>query len=237
VPLCALSYILPTFAALAANGDWRSWGESYFTTAAIKIGGDWLGASMAAGGLISNICILLTTMLSQSRLPMVLAEDGLFPNVFRQRHPRFGSPVASLVITGTVLTGFCALPLDELIGIYALVQSIAYLLIYATLLKLRSKPDESEGTGFRIPLAPSGLLLMILPSVLICIFVIQRGIFPDGNSDDSRIWLHLLIFASGPITYALLRWRRGRLESWSEEPNSSPYRSAESENPQPISDK
>ena len=92
VPACALSYILPTLAALAANGDWRDWSESYFATAALKVGGPFLGAAMAAGGLVSNACILLVTILAQSRLPMVLADDGMFPRSFARTHPRYGTP-------------------------------------------------------------------------------------------------------------------------------------------------
>src|SRR5262249_39957591 len=34
VPLCAVSYIAPTLAALAAAGDWKSWGEAHFLDAA-----------------------------------------------------------------------------------------------------------------------------------------------------------------------------------------------------------
>jgi|SoiMetStandDraft_5_1073268.scaffolds.fasta_scaffold32298_1 amino acid transporter len=235
VPLCALSYIAPTFAGLAANGDWRDWGESYFTTSAAKIGGAWLGAFMAAGALVSNMSILLTTMLSQSRLPMVLAEDGLFPRIFERRHPRFGSPVASLVVTGMALTGFCVLRLDELIGIYAIVQSIAYLLIYATLIKLRYKSDKTDGTGFRIPVGVGGLVLMVLPSAMIGVFVVYRGVFTEGNSDAGRILLHLLIFASGPITFFLARLRRRKLKSEPGETTPSRLNMAESENPQPAS--
>src|SRR5579862_4427576 len=121
--LCSLSYVIPTFLALAANGDWRNWGESYFMVAAARIGGPWLGALMAAGGLISNCSLVVATILSQSRLPMVLAEDGLFPRVFQRTHARFGTPVASLIVTGIALTALCALNFMELVSIYALVQS------------------------------------------------------------------------------------------------------------------
>src|SRR5262249_15843759 len=146
---------------------------------------------------------------------------------------RFGSPIASLVVTGVALTGFCALRIGELIGIYALVQSLAYLLIYATLFKLRSKPDESDGAGFRIPLRTGGLLLIVLPSILIGAFVIQRSILPDGDLDARRSILHLLILASGPITYFLTRRRRGGLGGQ----GSSDFRSVEMKNPSPTSTK
>lgn len=231
VPLCALSYILPTLAALAASGDWRNWGESYYTTAAAKIGGPWLGVCMAAGGLVSNACILLATILSQSRLPMVLAEDGLFPRMFVRRHPRFGTPVVSLIVTGIVLTGLCALRFKELVGIFALVQSLAYLLIYATLFKLRAKPAESGGSTFRIPLRTVGLSIMVVPSVLISALVIQQSLFPKDNSGALRALTYLLIFASGPLTYALARRRRSEMERESGARSASHSETAEAENP------
>src|SRR5207249_5056796 len=120
--MTAGSYIFPTFAALAAKGDWSRWGESYFTVVARAIGGPLLGTAMAAGALLSFACLLLVTTLGQSRLPMVMAEDGLFPAVFRKTHARFGTPIVSLVVGGVVLSGLCCLPFADLAGWFALVQ-------------------------------------------------------------------------------------------------------------------
>jgi amino acid transporter len=205
VPLCALSYILPTLAALAASGDWSQWGESHYVVAAAEIGGPWLGAAMALGGLVSNAGILMVTILGQSRLPMVLAADGLFPPIFRRVHPRFGTPIASLVLTGVFLTALCGFKFSQLAGVYSLVQSLSYLLIYAALFRLRSRFAEASPTGFRIPLGTAGLALMVAPSVLIVSLVVWQGILPRGALDTRQALWDIGIFASGPLTYALFR--------------------------------
>jgi len=210
VPMCALTYILPTLAALAANGDWRDWGESHYVAAAAAIGGPFLGAAMAAGGLVSNAVILMVTILGQSRLPVVLAQDGFFPPGFRRIHPRFGTPVVSLVVTGVVLTLMCRFRFAQLAGLYSLVQSLSYLLIYAALFRLRARAKSAEGSpspadGFRIPLGTAGLVLLFLPSLALVALVIRHGLWPDGRLDEGQALLDVAIFTSGPLTYFLFR--------------------------------
>src|SRR4029453_10730901 len=135
------------------------------------IGGPLLGGAMAAAGLASQVCLLLVTMLGQSRLPMVLAADGFFPAVFRKTHPRFGTPVASLLLGAVVLTGLCGFRFSQLAGMYALVQALAYMLIYATLFRLRSQEarvgNPPTRSGFRIPLGTLGLAVMAAPSAVL----------------------------------------------------------------------
>lgn len=208
VPLCALSYVLPTVAALAATGGWRSWGEAHFVTAASQVGGPWLGAAMAAGGLASNAGILMVTVLGQSRLPMVLAEDGFFPAWLRTRHPRFGTPTASLVVTGVVLTLLCRLPFAQLVAAYAVAQCLMQLLIYASLFKLRQQAPHAPGAGFRIPLGTPGLCAMVAPGVLIGLLVVREGVFPGGSLDALQARVIALVVASGPVMYALARRAR-----------------------------
>jgi amino acid transporter len=206
VPMTALSYILPTLAALAAKDDWSAWGEAHFSAAAEAVGGPALGAAMAAGGLASNACLLMVTILGQSRLPMVLAHDGLFPRVFGRTHPRFGSPVPALVLGAVVLTPLCGLRFAQLAGVYALVQALAYLLIYATLFRLRAR-GTGGGEGFRIPLRTGGLALMVAPAAILVAALLVRGIWHDGSFDTQQALIDLAIFASGPLTYALFRRR------------------------------
>src|SRR6266704_2950222 len=164
VPMTAGSYIIPTFAALAGHGHWSEWGESYFSVAAQALGGPVLGMVMAAGGLVSSTCLLMVTILGQSRLPMVMAEDGLFPKVFARTHPRFGTPTVSLLVGGLVLTPLVYGKFSYLPAMFSMVQLLAYLLIFGALLRLRSHPPGPTPSGargqFRIPLGTRGLVLM-----------------------------------------------------------------------------
>jgi amino acid transporter len=208
VPMIALSYILPTVAALAANGDWTEWTEAHFSAAAAAIGGPILGAAMAAGGLLSNACLLLVTVLGQSRLPLVLAEDGLFPSWLGRRHARFGTPVASLVAGGMVLTALCVLPFAKLAGLFSLVQVLCYMLIYASLFRLRARPAEGIAGGFRIPLGRLGLVVMTAPSVALAVLVIFQSLRRGEGFDAVQAAIAVAVFASGPVSYAIFRKER-----------------------------
>lgn len=218
VPMAAGSYIIPTFAALAGHGHWSEWGESYFSVAAQALGGPALGAAMAAGGLVSSMCLLMVTTLGQSRLPMVLAEDGLFPRIFARRHPRFETPTVSLVVGGVVLSLLVLVRFSYLAGLFSIVQVLAYLLIFGSLLRLRSHAPVAESPSdaapeeapFRIPLGTAGLALMMVPSLILSGMVIVESIWPDGAFDKWQAGKVLLVFASGPVTYLAFKMTRRR---------------------------
>jgi amino acid transporter len=208
VPLVALSYIIPTAAALAAHNDWTEWGTAHFSAAAAAVGGPALGDAMAAGGLASNACLLLVTVLGQSRLPVVLAEDGLFPRAFRRVDRRFGSPVMSLLVGGVVLTALCVIPFAPLAGLFSMVQVMSYMLIYASLFRLRARPAAGAAGGFRIPVSRAGLVLMTAPSVALAVLVIYQSLLGSEGFGWKAAGLALAVFGSGPISYLFFRKKR-----------------------------
>jgi amino acid transporter len=221
LPMTVGSYIIPTFAALAAGDNWTGWKESYFMDAAHQIGGSLLGNGMAAGGLVSDACLLMVTILGQSRLPMVLAEDGSFPRAFKRTHRRFGTPTMSLFVGSLCLSGLVLFRFDLLATLFTFVQVLAYLFIYASLLKLRWKTSGVEAVQtalgpeggrrpFRIPLGITGVTLMMLPSLLLALFAIAGGVWHDGGFDGEQAFWEAVILASGPITFVLFRWWASR---------------------------
>jgi amino acid transporter len=210
VPMVVLSYLIPTVIGLAACDDWSRWGEAHFSVLARAMGGPALGALMTIGGLVSNVCLLMVTILGQSRLPMVMAEDGLFPRAFQRVGRRFGTPVLSLVTGAALLSLLIRERFDELAGLFSLVQVLAYCLICAALLRLRDRPPAaaSRPAGFRIPLGRTALILMMIPTFLIACFVLLERFWNAGVLDARRFGLDLLAFASGPATYLLFRKKR-----------------------------
>ena len=213
VPMASLSYILPTFAALAGNGHWNEWRESYFSVAAQALGGPALGMAMAAGGLVSSTCLLMVTILGQSRLPMVMAEDGLFPKGFARTHPRFGTPTVSLLVGGLILTPVVYLKFEKLAGVFSVVQVLAYLLIFAALLRLRAHAPPQQamsaagagGRPFRIPLGTVGLVLMIIPCVILSALAVVQSVLTDGAFDAWKGLYILGVLATGPATFLVFR--------------------------------
>ena len=112
--------------------------------------------------------------------------------------------MVSLLVTGVVLTVMCQFRFAQLAGLYSLVQSLSYLLIYAALFRLRSR--EGEGTeGFRIPVGTFGLALMAAPSVALVTLVVRQGLWPGGVLNTGQALLDLALFTSGPLTYVLFR--------------------------------
>ena len=214
VPMAVLSYFVPTLIGLAAADDWSQWGEAHFSVIAGLLGGPALAAFMTFGGLVSNVALIMSTILGQSRLPMVLAEDRLFPAFFSRVSRRRGTPVVSLVVGGLLLSALAREGFADLTGLFSLVQVMAYILIYAALLRLRrqrvaaSAAAPSAPRPFTIPLGERGLILMMIPSLIITAFVVRQRIMPGGVFDGRQTVLDLLVFASGPATFFLFRRRR-----------------------------
>jgi amino acid transporter len=105
VPLAAVIYFLPMAAGLAALGNWKEWQAAYLVTAGRLLGGSSMEWAMFSGAAICAFVLLDATVLSVSRVPFTMAEDGFLHSSLAQLHPRFGTPVLAIVIS----TVFCSL--------------------------------------------------------------------------------------------------------------------------------
>jgi APA family basic amino acid/polyamine antiporter len=125
---------------------------------------------IAAGGLAGMTSVILITLLSQARIFLAMARDGLLPrNVFGSVHHRFRTPHISTMVTGGIIAVVAAftpiLVLEEMVNIGTL---FAFIIVCAAVLLLRkSNPDAVR--PFRTPaawlVAPAGIgvnLIMML---------------------------------------------------------------------------
>jgi APA family basic amino acid/polyamine antiporter len=125
---------------------------------------------IATGALAGMTSVILITMLSQARIFLAMARDGLLPpSVFGAVHPRFRTPHLSTVITGGILCVVTALtPIDLLFNMVNIGTLLAFSIVCAAVLLLRiRRPDAPR--PFRCPavyvVAPLGIgvnLLMML---------------------------------------------------------------------------
>jgi len=85
--------------SLAALGDWEKWHTGYFSDARAA---DWralAGFAMTIAAMITNLSLLNATVLTSTRMPSTMAEDGYLPAAFSARHPRYGTPWIAIIVS------------------------------------------------------------------------------------------------------------------------------------------
>jgi len=166
VPLAVITFVLPIASGLASLGNWAHWDTGYIVTAARLIGGAWLEGAMFAAAAVCTFVLLDSTVLSATRVPFTMAEDGYLHPSLAILSERFGTPVRAILISVAVCSVLALGSLTQLIAIYAWFRVSTSLLTLISLWRLRSlKPDLSR--AFRVPGGKGGLaLVVILPTLL-----------------------------------------------------------------------
>jgi amino acid transporter len=161
VPLSIATYFLPTFAGLAALGNWQDWRTGYFSQAAALIGGPWLGSWMTLAAMIGNVALLNSTVLTTTRMPFAMAEDGYLPSILARHHARYGTPWISILVSAVIYASLALHTLGQLISIYIWLRAATTVLTVLSAWGMRRKyPDLAR--PFRIPGGRLGLWLSIL---------------------------------------------------------------------------
>ena len=129
-------------------------------------------ALIAVGGLAGMTSVLLVLFLSQARIFMAMARDGLLPQIFGTVHPRFRTPHIATMVTGLVICVTAAFtPIYELEEMVNVGTLMAFVMVCAAVLVLRFQRPEVH-RPFRCPLiyviAPLGIgvnltLMLFLP--------------------------------------------------------------------------
>lgn len=132
----------------------------------------WATVLIAGGGLAGMTSVLLVTFLSQARIFMAMARDGLLPKFFGEVHKTYGTPHWGTLITGAAMCLVAALtPIEALAEMVNIGTLFAFAVVCAAVLILRIKHPEIK-RPFTCPfiyvVAPLGIavnvtLMLFLP--------------------------------------------------------------------------
>src|SRR5262249_4929228 len=208
VPMSIAAYFLPTAASLAALNNWQDWGSGYFSEAARLIGGPSLALAMTLAAAVANVCLLNSTVLATTRMPFALAEDGFFPAQLTLLHPRFGTPVASILISAVVYALLAIHSLTQLIAIYAWLRVATTLMTAVSGWRLRKTHADLERT-FRIPGGKAGLFYSVAAPVLMGVVAVAGSIL---SADRFALLWGPLALILGPVAYLFLRRKNSASE-------------------------
>jgi amino acid transporter len=196
VPMSIAVYFLPTLASLAALGNWQSWHTRYFSDAAQLIGGPWLGAWMTVAAMITNISLLNATVLTSTRMPFAMAEDGYLPTTLTATHARYGTPWIAIV-TSAVIYGFLSLlSLTQLISVYSWLRIATTVLTVLAAWQLRRRQPGLK-RPFVIPWGRAGLVYAVLAPVVMSVVAML------GSDRYGTMW-GMAALAVGPVVYMVL---------------------------------
>ncbi|HEU4369825.1 MAG TPA: APC family permease [Methylomirabilota bacterium] len=172
LPVIAAAYVLPVGAVLAAGAtNWSAWETGALPALAAAVGGAWLGHAVALGAVVSAAGLFLTLLLTNSRLPYVLARDGLMPAGLAAVHPRFGTPWVAVVVSAVLYAAFAAFSFKELIVLNVWLYSLALLVELAAFVRLRVREPElarpwrvpgSLGTACAVAAVPAAVALLAM---------------------------------------------------------------------------
>jgi amino acid transporter len=197
VPMSIAVYFLPTFASLAALGNWHEWHTRYFSDAAQLIGGPWLGSWMTIAAMVTNVALLNATVLASTRMPFAMAEDGYLPPVLTGIHQRFGTPWVA-IITSSVVYGLLAFhSLVQLITIYNWLRVATTIMTVLAAWQLRRKRPELP-RSFVVPGGKPGLMVAVVA------VVVMSAVALLGSDKYGLRWGPVAL-AAGPVVYWILR--------------------------------
>jgi amino acid transporter len=201
--LVTVTYILPLAAMAMAGLSPGSFSTGDWTTAARALGGPWLGVAVVAGGAITGVGMFNALVMSYSRLPMAMAEEGMLPLVVAKRNSR-GVPWVSVVLCGLAWGLALKLPFERLISIDLILYGSSLLLEFVALAVLRIREPDLE-RPFKAGNFAVACLLGAGPAVLI-------GYALYASRDEKIIGTtSALLFAVGvSLLGPLLYWATAR---------------------------
>jgi amino acid transporter len=159
------------------------------------MGGPWLANLVAAGAVIATAGLFLSLLLTNSRLPYVLALAGQMPAALGRLHPRFGTPWGAVVLSSACYSLCAFWSFKELIVLNIWLYSITLLLEMAAFVALRLR-EPGLPRPWRVGGGATGMwLAAVLPSLCCLLAMATAG------------WLNTAVGVAaaltGPLAYAL----------------------------------
>jgi APA family basic amino acid/polyamine antiporter len=154
-----------------------------------QVGLPWAQFLISLGAIAGITSVLLVMMLSQPRVILAMARDGLVPrNFFAAIHERFRTPWKSTIITGIFVATLAAfLPLRVLAELVNIGTLFAFVVVCAAVLIMR-RTNPNAPRPFRVPFVPLTPILGILTCTLLMFSL------PAENWWRLIIWLAIGFF-------------------------------------------
>jgi len=204
VAIVGLSYVLPVLAVWVTGLPAASFETGSWADIARMLGGNWLRVALVAGGMMSGFGMFNALVMSYSRLPLAMAQDGMLPSVFAKVHPRSRAPWVAILVCAIGWALCLNLGFERLVTIDILVYGLSLTLEFVALVALRIREPELP-RQFRVPGGLAGAVMVGVCPVLLLGFAISQG-QQEQIAGISSLWFGALLVAAGLVVYGLKEW-------------------------------
>ncbi len=200
--LVALTYVLPLAAVGLAGIPAGQFSTGAWTDAARELVGPWLALCVVLGGTINGAGMFNALMMSYTRVPFALAEEGLLPEVVERKN-RWGVPWVSVVLCSVGWALALRLSFERLISIDLVLYGGSLMLEFVALVVLRVK-EPGLARPFKVPGGILGAVAMgVGPAALIGFALwAARG---EKVAGLPALGFAAIVAVMGPVVYLVAR--------------------------------
>jgi amino acid transporter len=181
VILVSLTYVVPFAAvylagvpAAAFSGD-GAWAQVAGLIGGTWHGANWLGFLLVLGGMMSAFGMFNALVMSYSRLPLAMAQDGMLPKIFGRMLAKTRAPWVAIMVLATGWALCLGLGFERLVTLDIILYGASLMLEFVTLVVLRIREPELK-REFRVPGGlPGAILAGVFPLLLLGLAVVHGG--------------------------------------------------------------
>jgi amino acid transporter len=199
--IVAISYIVPVGAMWMTGLPASSWDTGFWADVAGILGGPLLRFGLALGGMISGFGMFNALVMSYSRLPLAMAQDGMLPRFFGKLHPKSKAPWVTIVVLACFWMPCLLLGFERLVTLDILVYGSSLFLEFVALAVLRFR-EPTLKRPFKVPGGLFGAIAIGIPPMLLLGFSVFRSEH-ESILGMSSFAFGMILIAGGFVAYAL----------------------------------
>jgi amino acid transporter len=201
VAIVSLTYIVPVAAMWMTGLAPSAWETGSWAEVAGMLGGPLLRIGLILGGMISGFGMFNALVMSYSRLPLAMAQDGMLPKMFAKLHPRSRAPWVAIVFLAVCWALCLGLGFERLVTIDILLYGASLALEFAALIWLRFRePDLPR--PFRVPGGKLGAIAIGIAPILLLGFSVVRS-ETETVLGMSSFAFGMILIGAGVLAYLL----------------------------------
>jgi amino acid transporter len=200
VTIVALSYIIPVAAVWTTHLPAAAWETGSWADIAGLLGGPALRVALVIGGMFSAFGMFNALVMSYSRLPLAMAQDGMLPSIFGKLNRR-RAPWVAIIALAIGWAACLNLGFERLITIDILIYGLSLALEFTALVVLRIREPRLR-RPFRVPGGIFGAVAVGIAPVLLLGFDLVRS-QSEQVAGISSFAFGAIIIAGGVLVYVL----------------------------------